>query len=216
MLENCSGIYKITYNDKCLYVGQSINLKSRRGSHLRRLRKGNHYNIYLQRLYNKYGDYFIFDIVEKCPPSLLTQREMFWVSKLKPICNMQIPSDSTYFTVSEESRKKMSRISKARMTPEMKKKISEKTKEAMSRPDVRKNFIDGQNNKKNKTPWNKGLKGVTKAPNRKAVYCKELNKYFESAYAAGLFLGSINGKGVSRACLGGRKTYKGMHFKYVN
>lgn len=46
----CSGIYKINCNDVC--VGQSINLKSRKAFHLRKLRKNVHYNKYLQRLYN--------------------------------------------------------------------------------------------------------------------------------------------------------------------
>ena len=215
-MENCSGIYKIVCNGECIYIGQSINLRDRKSSHLRRLRKNNHYNIYLQRLFNKYKDNFIFEKIEECEPDKLTEREMFWINKLKPICNMQIPSDSTHFTITEQSRKKMSEVSKRRMTDEMKKKISEKTKEAMHRPDVWKNFINGQNNKKNKTAWNKGLTGVTTPPNKKEVYCYELNMTFESAYAAGIYLGAKNGKGVSRVCLGQRNKYKNMHFKYIN
>lgn len=215
-MDECSGIYRIDCNGECIYVGQSIDLKSRKGSHLRKLRQNKHYNIYLQRLYNKYKNDFVFTKIEECDPENLTKREMFWVNELKPRCNMQIPSDSTYFTITEESRKKMSMASKSRMTDEMKKKISEKTKEAMHRPDVWQNFISGQNNKKKKTPWNKGLKGIMKAPNRKSVYCEELNMIFESAYEAGLYLGAKNGKGVSRVCLGQRNKYKGMHFKYID
>ena len=86
----------------------------------------------------------------------------------------------------------------------------------MQRKDVRDNFIRGQNNKKNKIPWNKGLKGLSYSVNRKKVYCKELDMVFESAYATGLYLGAENGKGVSRVCLGQRKTYKNMHFIYID
>ena len=129
---------------------------------------------------------------------------------------MQIPSDSTYFTITEESRKKMSQATKSRMTDAMKKKISEKTKQAMHRPDIWQNFINGQKSKINKAPWNKGLRGVMCAPNKKKVYCEELDMIFESAYAAGLYLGAQNGKGVSRVCLGQRNKYKNMHFKYID
>lgn len=215
-MDNCSGIYRIDCNGECLYIGQSINLRERKGSHLRKLRNNKHYNIYLQRMYNKYSDKFVFSKIEECKPEKLTEREMFWIAEMKPKCNMQIPSDSTYFTVTEKVRQKMSVISKSRMTPEMKKKISIKTKEAMQRKDVRDNFIRGQNNKKNKIPWNKGLKGLSYSVNRKKVYCKELDMVFESAYATGLYLGAENGKGVSRVCLGQRKTYKNMHFIYID
>ena len=76
ILNECSGIYRIDCNGECVYVGQSINLKSRKSSHLRRLRNNNHYNIYLQRLYNKYGENFIFNKIEECEPQILTEREM--------------------------------------------------------------------------------------------------------------------------------------------
>ena len=122
-MDNCSGIYRIDCNGECLYIGQSINLRERKGSHLRKLRNNKHYNIYLQRMYNKYSDKFVFSKIEECKPEKLTEREMFWIAEMKPKCNMQIPSDSTYFTVTEKVRQKMSVISKSRMTPEMKKRF---------------------------------------------------------------------------------------------
>lgn len=214
-MEKCSGIYRIDCKHECIYVGQSVNLHNRESSHLRKLRKGTHYNVYLQRLYDKYKSEFVFTRIEKCVPELLTEREMFWISKLKPKCNMQIPSDSTYFTVTEDARKKMSEISKKRMTPEMKAKISEETRKAMHRSDVWENFMNGQRNKKNKTPWNKGLKGVQVYTGKK-VYCKELNMYFSSATEAARYVRANNPKGVSRVCRGERNKYKNMHFEYVN
>lgn len=214
-MKECSGIYKIECQNKCVYVGQSINLKSRQGSHLRKLRQNKHFNIHLQRIFNKYCGNITFSMLEECPPENLTERELFWIKKLNPKCNMQIPVDSTHFTITEESRKKMSQVSQKRMTCEMRKKISDHTKEAMHRPDVWNNFMNGQRNKQNKKPWNKGLKGVCKAPNRKKVYCKQLDMTFDSAYAAGIYLGAKNGKGVSRVCLGQRKFYKKLTFEYI-
>ena len=215
-MDNCSGIYRIDCNGICLYVGQSLNLRDRRVSHLRKLRKNKHDNVYLQRMYNKYANDFIFSKIEECPSEKLTEREIFWINKLNPLCNMQIPSDSTHFTVTDRTRKKMSEVSKKRMTPEMRKKISVRTKEAMHRQDVWDRFMNGQANKRNKTPWNKGLKGLTHPPNRKRVYCKELDMIFDSAYAAGIYLGAKDGKSVSRVCLGQRNTYKSLHFVYID
>ena len=215
-MKNCKGIYKIEYNNQCIYVGQSINIKDRINGHKRKLRKDNHDNKYLQRLYNKHGNDFIYSVIEEVGDVYtLTQREMYWIDKLNPICNMQIPSDSTFFTITEESRKRMSIATKSRMTNEMKLLISKRTKEAMARPDVRYNFIKGQNNKTNKVAWNKGLKGLYKAPNRKKVFCIELNINFDSAFEAGLYVGAKDGKGVSRVCGGQRNKYKNMHWYYI-
>ena len=211
------GIYKITLQNKCIYVGQSIDIKKRWQGHIRKLKKGTHDNIYLQRLYNKYSKDFVFEIIEEIAnEKLLTERENYWINLLSPSCNMQIPTDSIHFTITEESRKRMSDATKRRMTPEMRKLISKRTKEAMARPEVRKAFIIGQKNKKNKTAWNKGLKGKYHAPNRKKVYCPELDMEFESALAAGKYLGVNNSKGVSRVCLGQRNVFKGKHWYYID
>lgn len=53
MKTNC-GIYKIIINDK-IYIGSSINLKSRKYQHLSLLRNKKHSNNYLQNAFNKYG-----------------------------------------------------------------------------------------------------------------------------------------------------------------
>lgn len=53
MKTNC-GIYKIVINNK-IYIGSSINLKSRKYAHFRDLKKNKHCNNHLQSAYNKYG-----------------------------------------------------------------------------------------------------------------------------------------------------------------
>lgn len=80
-----SGIYQIknTINDK-LYIGQTKNFSNRKRSHLKSLENGTHYNRYLQRSYNKYGqDCFVFEIIERCEVEILNTRERYWIRKLQ-------------------------------------------------------------------------------------------------------------------------------------
>ena len=49
----------------------------------------------------------------------------------------------------------------------------------------------------------------------KPIYCVELNKTFESGVAAAQALG-INSQGISKACRGQLKTYKGYHWRYAD
>lgn len=72
-----AGIYKITClkNNK-IYIGSSIELHTRRRNHFLELRKGIHYNSYLQRAFDKYGeDSFQYEILEYIDIVGLTQEE---------------------------------------------------------------------------------------------------------------------------------------------
>jgi group I intron endonuclease len=65
-MDNC-GIYKITniVNNKC-YVGSSINIKNRIYKHFWLLSNNKHYNLHLQKSYNKYGkSNFIYEVKKK-------------------------------------------------------------------------------------------------------------------------------------------------------
>lgn len=85
------GIYKIT----CLptgkiYVGSSINIRSRWESHIGELKRNKHRNLYLQRAWNKYGkENFKFEIIEIVNPNLLMERELYWF-KNSNCCNPKI------------------------------------------------------------------------------------------------------------------------------
>ena len=64
------GVYKIT-NTLCpegkYYIGYSCNVKLRWQKHKYKLKTGKHVNIYLQRVYNKYGaDYLKYEILHAC------------------------------------------------------------------------------------------------------------------------------------------------------
>ena len=71
------GIYKITnkVNGKC-YIGQSIDIIKRWKTEY----KWYHVNKHLLAAFNKYGlENFNFEIIEECEPSLLNEREQFWI-----------------------------------------------------------------------------------------------------------------------------------------
>lgn len=74
---NC-GIYKITnIINNCIYIGSSVNIKSRWLEHKRDLIKNKHCNNYLQKSFNKYGLInFTFEIIELVEnKNKLTERE---------------------------------------------------------------------------------------------------------------------------------------------
>ena len=79
---NISGIYCLYYetDNDLFYIGQSINIKDRFIKHCNELSRGIHYNWMLQENYNKYGEPSI-EILEKVyNPSILSSREVHWVS----------------------------------------------------------------------------------------------------------------------------------------
>lgn len=80
-----SGIYiiKNITNNK-IYVGSSVNLKSREYKHFWMLKKGIHDNHHLQQSYNKNGrDLFVFEIAEYCPTTDLIIKENEYIDKYK-------------------------------------------------------------------------------------------------------------------------------------
>lgn len=87
-----SGIYKIEnlINGK-IYVGKTLHLNKRFKEHLWELKKGNHFNEYLQNSWNKYGEEnFKFCILEEVSnKDLLYEKELEWILRLKA-------NDSTY------------------------------------------------------------------------------------------------------------------------
>lgn len=85
-MKACAGIYiiKCVVNEK-LYIGSSVNCRTRCKDHVRLLSKGTHGNKYLQAAWNKYGaKNFNFWVLEECPTedSLLV-REQFWIDKYR-------------------------------------------------------------------------------------------------------------------------------------
>lgn len=83
------GIYCIEnlVNNK-KYVGQSIDIYKRWKDHIDDLEENKHYNVHLQRSWNKYGkDNFKFYVLEECDIDKLNQLEVFYVDKLDSYYN---------------------------------------------------------------------------------------------------------------------------------
>ncbi|HNB52959.1 MAG TPA: GIY-YIG nuclease family protein [Anaerolineales bacterium] len=78
-----SGVYQIrcVSNGK-IYIGSTNRMAHRWGQHKRKLRNGNHHNIYLQNAWNKYGeDSFEFSVLEYAEASNLLEIEQRWIDQ---------------------------------------------------------------------------------------------------------------------------------------
>ena len=86
-MEKNSGIYKITYKNRC-YIGSSNDIKKRWYSHHYTLKRKTHKNPILQTIFDKHGiNVFKFEIIEMCPEINLLNREQYWIDSLKPSLN---------------------------------------------------------------------------------------------------------------------------------
>ncbi len=123
-----SGIYKIvnTRNGK-IYIGSSVKLKYRFYSHNRELKLNSHRNKILQRIYNKYGNVFKFEMIEYCKREKLIEREQYWMNKLNPEYNLlPVAGNNTGFKHSAETKAKMSIAQKGKVrTEEARKNMSD-------------------------------------------------------------------------------------------
>lgn len=75
------GIYEIinTVTGK-RYIGQSVDVYTRKRMHFCDLKKGGHFNSYLQRSFNKYGcGCFEFRVLEEVPEDILDVKEQTWI-----------------------------------------------------------------------------------------------------------------------------------------
>jgi len=85
IIPQSSGIYiiKNIKNGK-VYIGKGVNIHARWSKHKRLLKANKHYNIHLQRSWNKYGaSKFKFFVLEYCTEEQLNEREKHYISIYK-------------------------------------------------------------------------------------------------------------------------------------
>lgn len=131
-----TGVYTITnIITKELYVGSTKrSFRKRKYEHKNMLNQNKHYNVYLQRSYNKYGKKnFLFEILEEYEPEFCLAMEYYWVTLLNTVKNgynaeyPRFPFEG--FKLRKSTKKKMSDKAKNRSrdhlyTPESRAKIS--------------------------------------------------------------------------------------------
>jgi group I intron endonuclease len=78
------GIYFIKCNaNSKIYIGQSVDIKRRFAAHINLLNTNQHFNIYLQRSWAKYGkQFFVFGILELVEDrNMMNDRELYWIKR---------------------------------------------------------------------------------------------------------------------------------------
>lgn len=129
------GIYVIYCSEgNKIYIGSSKNIYRRWKEHRSRLKKGNHPNIHLQRIFNKYGmTILIFMVIELTHN--LQERESHFIEVLKStyeVINVADPIRKCTYKTSDEFKMKRSELMKGntiskgiKHTDEARKNISE-------------------------------------------------------------------------------------------
>ena len=215
-----SGIYCIEnlINGK-KYIGQSINISTRWKQHKKELNNNIHFNEYLQRAWNKYGeDKFKFYVVQFCDINKLDDEEVRYIALYKTLDRKYgynlTSGGSCNKEYSTETRMKISKSLKGHAVS------------IESRAKISKNHADvsGENNgmygkrhsdeaKQNVSNANKGK--ISHRRNMCNVYCIELDKIFNDATEAGKILG-LDSSGILKCCRGERKTCGGYHWEFIN
>lgn len=109
---NKSGVYKITnkVNGK-FYIGSATNFYHRFYTHLWGLNNNKHYNKYLQKSWNKYGESsFKFEALATCPQEYLLKLEQWFIDNLKPSYNLSKIAGSMKGHVKSEEAKLKQRL----------------------------------------------------------------------------------------------------------
>jgi group I intron endonuclease len=152
------GIYKITnLIDNKVYIGQTVNYRKRKNSHLSSLKENKHHNEHLQRAFNKYGENsFEMELLEECKIEELDKLERYYIKELDA-CNHDkgynmMYGGQRYRNFTKEVRLKMSEAGKGRkFTDEHKKKISLAQKgKKISQESINKSIAT---KKRNKEHW---------------------------------------------------------------
>lgn len=111
-IKNKKGVYAFYINEH-MYIGSSINLYSRYKEHLASLKKGNHYNNFLQRCADKYGIVNLkYKVLEICDNYV--ERETFYIKTLNP--NMNVEKDPISKSKSETTKTKIGLANKGKLS----------------------------------------------------------------------------------------------------
>jgi group I intron endonuclease len=244
---NC-GVYKITNlvpNEKTgickVYIGSSINIKSRKNQHLSELRKGSHSNTHLQRAFKRdKEENFKWELIKstrKIEDKKLLKEELLKYENLElnkykkedgtidhnKCYNILVNAGSNLGSkLTEETKNKMSLMHKGKAMPE-------ETKEKISKANKNKIFSIEHKNKLSKINLGKKLseetkkkisvkmKNISKAEILgKKVINLDTKKVFETILQAAEYYNMKYSNNISCVCKGNRKTSGGYRWAYIN
>lgn len=147
---NC-GIYRYTnlINGK-RYIGKSINITNRHYNHLSAANNKNANKSLLEKAIYKYGfNNFRFEVLEYCLPEELDEREVYWIDYYKTFTNRKDKLGYGYNQTEGGDSYNIGHIpwnkdKKNVYSIEQLNRISEGTKMAMCRPEVKENYINNR------------------------------------------------------------------------
>ena len=232
-----SGIYMCTCNGNGKsYIGQAKDVKDRKCEHLSELRGGRHFNQYLQRSYNKYGeDSFIWRVLEYCNEDELNNKEIYWIAYYDTYKNGFNANEggggNRGYKRTEETRKKSAETLKKVWAES-----ENRHKEFSERMTGDKNPMYGKTGAlnpaygKNHSGENNGMYGKhhtekakelnrqahlgAKNKNSKPVVCVETGEIFASQGEAGRAK-HCDSTTINKCCNGVKKTAGGYHWRYA-
>ncbi|MEA3347052.1 MAG: GIY-YIG nuclease family protein [Candidatus Auribacterota bacterium] len=222
------GIYRIKnkVNGKC-YIGSSNNIKHRWSVHKSTLRRGCHYNVHLQRAWDKYGKRnFTFSVIEENEKaSDLLSREQWYLDNCKPEYN--ISKDATAprrgKSHTEEWKRNVSKkLTGRKFTEEHRARLSEAQKGTTLSKETKKRISD--NNAQYWKGKKRSAKDIQKMKDNACRFWK--GKQFSKEHLSRLSLaqtGENNGnaklttrdvKKIRKAYAAGKYTYKELGIIY--
>jgi len=203
------GIYKIRNlkNDK-IYIGSSINLMKRQRDHFRSLNLKNHYNLKLQRSFNKHSkDNFIFEIILECNKEDLLKMEQYYIDTLKPLYNIRTIANSNLGT-------KRSAITKLKMrNAQLGKKMSNESKLKMSAKRIGIKLSDETKLRMKISANNSDKIGTRRIVSKICPITSNILEIYKSIAEAGI-KNNINKNSISNCLAGVTKTSGNFKWKY--
>lgn len=228
--EKRSGIYcieNISTNKK--YIGQSVDIHTRWCHHRSELKNHTHFNDYLQKSWDKYGeDDFKFYVIEYCDICELDDKENYYIDLYNTTdrdfgYNLKTGGQDRNAVFSDELRERISEAVKQDYIdhPEKREHKRESALKYWSNQET-KNKRSGKNasmygkhhTEESKRKISEARKGtVSYRRNTTPVFCIELNKTFKDATEAGKEL-SLDGSAILKVCRNERKTCGGFHWAF--
>lgn len=222
-----TGIYcieNIVNNKK--YIGQSINIDDRWLKHRNELNSKRHYNDYLQKAWDKYGESsFKFYILEECANDELDEKEIYYIEKYNTLnrdYGYNLKEGGQNGVVCEYGIEKQRKaLIEAYKNPILREQRRKSALKQWSNPEIKAKIIGENNGMYGKTHTEEARKKISEAQkghiskyrNLTPVLCVELNKTFSCAADACKEFGK--NLSILEVCKGNRKTAGGYHWKFI-